>query len=339
MNPNTSYARPGEMSPYRSAGGYPSMSQMPARPVQLNEGGMAGFAGHPNYSQPMNRENVNAQANSIRNSYDHNNNFNNNNINQGNTYNRYVAPGAYGGGAYGYHPYGAYGAYGYHPYGGYGYHPYWGGYPGSWYPSGWSAATAWTCAGTAALGGLLGISLASLGSGNGGGGCNGPTNVTYQGDTVIVNGQPSCSADQYYQQAQQLAQQAMLPPPVTSDIAPDQWQPLGVFCLAQPGQTQSAMMVQLAINQNGVVRGNYLNQITGESSQVSGALDKTTQRISWIIGDNQNTVFDTNLQSLLQQQTTVLVHYGAQNTQQMLLVRVPEPSGGAGGGAPAAATS
>jgi hypothetical protein len=92
------------------------------------------------------------------------------------------------------------------------------------------------------------------------------------------------------------------------------------------------MLLQLAINQKGIVRGNYTNQLTNENSQIYGALDKKTQRISWTIGANNSTVFDTSLSDLVNDDSQVLVHYGPTNTRTMALIRLPAPSSSDSGG-------
>jgi hypothetical protein len=292
---------------------------------RLSEGGFGNISQIQNRRpENVNRDNLQNQGQGIRNSFN-NNNINKNNLNQFNQYNV--------------NRYGGYG--GYHPYGGYGYHPPYGyggwGYPGSWYGPGWGAATAWTCAGLTTLGGFLGMAALSGGSSQ----PSSSSNVTYEGDTVYVNGQPDVSDAQYYQQAQQLAQVgysapqnsgydastnfSMDAPQPTAANAAEQWQPLGVFALAEPGQTQSNMMVQLAINSAGIVRGNYYNQLTNEQSEVYGSLDKNTQRVSWTIGTNPNTVFDAGLGDLTQNDSSVLVHYGPNNTSRMALIRLQQP--------------
>ncbi len=250
----------------------------------------------------INQNNLTRQGHNIRNS------FNNDTFNQVNV-NRYGAP---------------YGGYGYHPYG-YGF-----GYPCSWYAPGWSTATAWTCAGLATLGGFLG--MASLGASGGSEPASSST-VVYDGDNVYVNGRPGGSSQEYYQQAQQLAQTALSSSqtqaqPDLSGSSPDQsqqWQPLGVFALAEPGQTDSNMILQLAINSSGIVKGNYYNQLTNEKAEIYGALDKNTQRISWTIGTNPDAVFDAGLGDLVKDDSSVLVHYGPTNTSRMALIRLQQP--------------
>jgi hypothetical protein len=189
-------------------------------------------------------------------------------------------------------------------------HQGWWNYPGSWYPSGWSPATAWSYANAAALNSFLGFSVA-----------NSLANVMYDADSVFINGQPYCSAEQYYQQATALA--------LTSPFmgGEEQWQPLGVFGLAPPGEVQSTMIFELAIDQYGTVRGNYMNQATGETEVISGCLDRATQRLTWVIGPNTGTVFDTYLYALLQPESSIFVHYGPINTQQMVIVRLQQPPG------------
>jgi hypothetical protein len=276
-------ARPGTLP---ARGGGFDRGNLPSRPVQMPSGGLASMAGNrPN--RPIDRNNLQNQASGIRNS------FNNNNVARINNFN---GNGRYGG-------YGGYGA-------------GWGsGYYGNYWPSG-----AWACAGTAALGGLLGMTIGALNSDDSEAA---PSNVVYEGDNVIVNGGAPLTAEEYYGQAQQLANQ---PAPIASADQQERWEPLGVFALAQPGQTQSTMVMQLAINQAGTVSGTFLNQMTGEALAIHGSLDKQTQRLSWTLGDNQSTVFDTSFKSMLAQEATVLVHYGANNTQEMVCVRVPEPA-------------
>lgn len=323
------------------------------------DGGLSGFGGNftnkPHMPVNIDNNHLSNQGTSIRNNFNHDN-FNHNDFNR-NVYNNNVNVNRYG--YNGYHGYG----YGYHGYGGWGYHGYYGGwgYPGGWYAPGWSPASAWTFMGVSTLTSFLGLGMmeSALASNNGGGGGgNSVTNITYQGDNVYMNGQPVATSQQYYQQAQQLASTATAPQSYVNGYtaatdpgdttgsaaqadgsasgqsdsqtyqpadANEQWQALGVFALAEPGQTDSNMLLQLAINQKGIVRGNYTNQLTNEHSQIYGALDKKNQRISWTIGSNNSTVFDTRLGDLVKDDSQVLVHYGPSNTKTMALIRLPAP--------------
>jgi hypothetical protein len=234
-------------------------------------------------------------------------------------------------------------------------------YPGGWNNSSWAEAACWTSIGLTSLTSFLGLGLmAESMSNNKKSNANttspaSVTNITYQGDNVYINGQPTGTQQQYYTQAQQLANQAKtqanqaqaqanaatqfsqsglpygvttgasLTAPQVASTVNEKYEPLGVFSLNEPGDSHSNMLLQLAISQSGIVRGNYINQLTGEKSQVYGALDKKTQRISWTIGENTGTVFDSSLSDLTKQKTKVLVHYGPDDTRDMSLVRQKAP--------------
>ena len=84
------------------------------------------------------------------------------------------------------------------------------------------------------------------------------------------------------------------------------------------------------------------DDVSDTTTNVTGKVDKKTQRAAWTLGDKKTPVYETGLANLTQQQTTVLVHRDGGSVEQMLLVRVQQKeAGGAGGagatGAPAAA--
>jgi hypothetical protein len=106
----------------------------------------------------------------------------------------------------------------------------------------------------------------------------------------------------------------------------EKWEPLGVYSLVEPGQKESTTLFQLAINKEGIIRGNYMNQITNERSPLQGALDKKTGQISWYVGNNPTTVFETNFQEIAKKDSKVVVQFGAEQTQQMALIRLPKPA-------------
>jgi hypothetical protein len=318
---------------------HPNFNQFSAHnPSELSADNSFGRVAQNNASnfhpQNFDENNLSAQGENVRNSFNHNTNINN--YGGYHNYNGYHPdyPQA------GYHPYGGYGnhpygAYGYHPYGGYGYHHYgFYGYPGGWSSAGLEASM-WTCMGLTSLTSFLGIAAMS-GNRNAG-----ASNVTYEGGNTYINTLP---AQDYYQQGQQLAGSAGGDAPANSQLtamaqtvssdtqsptvtpaATQAWQPLGVYSLCEPGQKQSTTLFQLAINKDGVVRGNYMNQITNEKAQVHGALDKSTERISWTIGSNPQTVFSTTLPELMKKDSKVVVQFGPASTQQMSFIRIPEP--------------
>jgi hypothetical protein len=74
-----------------------------------------------------------------------------------------------------------------------------------------------------------------------------------------------------------------------------------------------------------VFRGNYYDAVADNTLPVYGSVDQKTQRVAWSIGDKKTIVFEAGLNNLTQEQSPVLVHYGKDRTQQMVLVRLEEP--------------
>jgi hypothetical protein len=115
--------------------------------------------------------------------------------------------------------------------------------------------------------------------------------------------------------------------------------PLGVFALARSEETNPSTFMSLAIDQAGLLRGTYYDAVSDSTQNISGKVDKKTQRAAWTIGDKKLPVYEAGLANLTQQQTTILVHRddgkgGPGKVEQMLLVRVQDD---AAGGADAAA--
>jgi hypothetical protein len=152
-------------------------------------------------------------------------------------------------------------------------------------------------------------------------------NVVYQRDEVYVDGEPDATAEQYSQQAIELANSPAEQPPPPVPPGPGrqaEWLPLGVWALTQEDKGDAYMFVQISIDKNGVVTGAYQNVLSGDKSPLSGQVDKKTQRVAWKIGSN-NTVIETGLQNLTQDVASCLVHFGPDATQTWLLVRLKQP--------------
>jgi hypothetical protein len=145
--------------------------------------------------------------------------------------------------------------------------------------------------------------------------------VVIENNNVYVNGTQVASAEQYANQAIQFADRGREVNPADTE----EWQSLGVFGLIQ-GEEQTAQNIfQLAVNKAGVVHGNYYNALADNTFPVYGSVDRTSQRVAWSIGDKKDIVFEAGLDNLTQPQTPVLVHYGTERTEQMVLVRLEEP--------------
>ena len=84
-------------------------------------------------------------------------------------------------------------------------------------------------------------------------------------------------------------------------------------------------MLQLAVNKQGTIRGNYTDTLTDSTKVVQGSVDKQTQRVAFTVGDNKTTVVETGLYNLTKDEAPVLMHFGQDRTEQWLLVRQKNP--------------
>ncbi|MBI2823735.1 MAG: hypothetical protein HYX69_03470 [Planctomycetia bacterium] len=188
---------------------------------------------------------------------------------------------------------------------------YWHGhYPGYW----------WGAAGWGALTGFIAGSWAQpvyYNYADGG-------NVAYDDGNVYVDGQQVATADQYAQQAQTLAAT-----PTPADVENADWMPLGVFSLSTSANDDHPVMVlQMAVNKQGNITGMYYNTASDNAQPIQGAVDRATQRAAWTVGDKKSTVLETGIYNLTKDETPVLVHFGGQQTQTWLMVRMKEPKEG-----------
>ena len=190
---------------------------------------------------------------------------------------------------------------------------WYGRYPGCWWPGKWAiATTAWATLGWATCGGYCGCS----GDGDyydyGG-------NVTYQEGNVYYGDQPVATAEQYYDQAEQLADAG-------KEAQNEEWLPLGVYAvIAEPTQTQTDKVLQLAVNKDGVIRGNFQDSLTDKVMPVIGSVDKQTQRVCFKPEGNGSLVVETGLYDLTNDEVPVLVHFGADRQELRTLIRLKQP--------------
>jgi hypothetical protein len=150
-------------------------------------------------------------------------------------------------------------------------------------------------------------------------------NVVYRDTIVYVDGQRYATADEYYQQASDLADAA---PEIAEDQADKiEWLPLGVFAYTQKGVSETNTYLQLAVTKDGVIGGTLFNEATNTSRPLEGTVDKKTQRAAWTFADGKNTdtVMETSIYSLTKDKAPALVHFGPKKTQEVELVRMEEP--------------
>jgi hypothetical protein len=145
--------------------------------------------------------------------------------------------------------------------------------------------------------------------------------VVYEDNQVYYNGDPVATAEEYAGQATVIAEAGETAKPDEKE----EWQPLGVFAMVQGDDKDANNIFQIAINKDGVIRGNYYNGLTDTTVPIYGSVEKRTQRAAWIIGDKKETVYETGVGNLVEPETSMLVHFGKDRTEQWTLVRMEPP--------------
>jgi hypothetical protein len=150
-------------------------------------------------------------------------------------------------------------------------------------------------------------------------------NVVYENNSVYVNGEEVGTAEDYVQNAALLA--TALPPASEEAAAAAEWMALGTFAVAADEQdVDPTRVVQLAVNQAGIVSGTLYNTQTDQAQTVQGRVDPNTQRVAFRIGESENVIGETGLYNLTQDEAPLLVHLVEQNDRQTwLLVRLEKP--------------
>jgi hypothetical protein len=147
------------------------------------------------------------------------------------------------------------------------------------------------------------------------------TTVVYEGDQVYYDAEPVATAAEYTQQATQIAAQGLEAKPSEQE----EWISLGVFGMVQGEEKDANKIFQLAINKDGIIRGNYYDSLSDTTLPVYGSVDKRTQRAAWTVGERKDTVYETGIANLTEPETQMLVHFGKDRTQQWTLVRLEQP--------------
>lgn len=188
-------------------------------------------------------------------------------------------------------------------------------YPATWMPGRWAAATVWTAATWSALASTGGYPVEPTSYDYG-------STVVYQDNSVYVDGENVGTAEEYSEQASAIAETG-----ATAQASPeDEWLPLGVFAMVQGDEKSSNNIFQLATNKAGVIRGNYYNAVTDTTEPVVGAVDKETQRAAWTVGATKKPVYEAGLVNLTKAESTMMIHYSNDRSQQAALFRMEQPA-------------
>lgn len=185
-------------------------------------------------------------------------------------------------------------------------------YPNCWWPGKWAVATtAWATATYAVAGSYCGCGSEAVYYDYG-------ENVVYEEGAVVIDGEPVATAEEYYGQAAAIADTA-------AESTDEDWMPLGVFSIVSDGQTNSEKVVQLALNREGAIRGNYQDLMSDKVTPVEGAVDKETQRVAIRLEGNPDLVVETGLYNLTNDEVPILIHFDATRQENRKLIRLDRP--------------
>jgi hypothetical protein len=188
-------------------------------------------------------------------------------------------------------------------------------HPAAWAAPGWVPGAAWAAVAWPTLSAWWNLSAPPVYFDYG-------NTIVYHNNNVYVNGTEAGTAPQYAERAINLADQGRTVTPPAMDT----WQPLGVFGLVQGDEKTSNQIFQLAVNNQGIIRGNFYDAVMDSTEQVYGSVASRTGRAAWTIGKKGNRAFETGVYNLTKKETPVLVHFGKERTQQWLLVRMDKPA-------------
>ncbi len=187
-------------------------------------------------------------------------------------------------------------------------------HPNAWRAAAWTTAVFWTGAAWGSLSTTCGYPAEPIVYDYG-------TTIVYEGDQVLYDGEPVATADLYAQQASDIAVKGQDARPTDKE----EWIPLGVFGMVQGEEKDANKIFQLAINKDGIIRGNYYDALSDVTVPVYGSVDKRTQCAAWTVGEQKHTVYETGIGNLTAAETSMLVHFGKDRTQQWTLVRMDPP--------------
>ncbi|MGL4515014.1 MAG: hypothetical protein ACRCT8_18165 [Lacipirellulaceae bacterium] len=146
-------------------------------------------------------------------------------------------------------------------------------------------------------------------------------NAYYRGNRFYVNNQVVGSAEDLAASAAMLA--TVAPPASQQEAEASEWKPLGTFAVvADKNEVQPTRSVQLAVNRDGIVAGTFYNSETDEARTVQGRVDPETQRVALRVGESDRFVLETGLYNLTQDEAPVLAHFGPDQHEYWLLVRL-----------------
>ena len=142
------------------------------------------------------------------------------------------------------------------------------------------------------------------------------SNVVFHKDVIYVNGVAIATHSDFVSAAKRLAADESVQPN-------SKWTPIGTFILStSPNSKTDPQVVQLAVDQFGNIAGVYFHWSSGAVHNVKGKVDKTTQRVAFTIGTNQDITIETGLANLADDEVRLWAHLPNHVSQTWLLARI-----------------
>lgn len=148
--------------------------------------------------------------------------------------------------------------------------------------------------------------------------------TVYEGETVYVNGDSYATPEEFATQATAIAEAGQAAAPAKEDES----MTLGVFGMVQGDETTATQIFQIKLNKQGVISGEYYNATSDQTEKISGSVDKTSQRAAWTIAGKKTPVYEVGVANLTKAETTMMVHFGKDRSQQFTLVRIEQKAEG-----------
>ena len=156
--------------------------------------------------------------------------------------------------------------------------------------------------------------------------------ITYEGDTVYSGEEPIATTEEYYEQAVEIAaagevvEENAEDDQTASDDDSGDWLPLGVFAIVSEGQETTDKVLQLAVNKSGIIRGNLHGKLADQVAQVTGSVDRETQRVAFRPAKKEKPIAECGLYNLTQNALTILVHFDKDRVEERKLIRLEQPA-------------
>jgi hypothetical protein len=98
-------------------------------------------------------------------------------------------------------------------------------------------------------------------------------------------------------------------PAAANELDDVQWMPLGVYALGPWEEAKARLVLQMAVNREGVLRGSQFDTTTQEVENVAGFVDKQSLRAAWRLGDNRPETFETTLGELTKSEGSLVLRF------------------------------